>query len=155
MMNIDQYAALFTEHTQFKQNRFHPLVWIIGEPEIGENVSIGGLSEINGKGAKVQIGKNCDIASFVTINCADSHRKCLGLTAMIQRKDIVLEESVFVGSHSVIKGGAHIGHHSVVAAGTIVDGRYIPPYSLIFGNPMQIKHGYYKNSIQTMTETFK
>ena len=44
---------------------------------------------------------------------------------------------------SVIKGGAHIGHHSVVAAGTIVDSGVIPPYSLIYGNPMKIKEGYY------------
>ena len=44
----------------------------------------------------------------------------------------------------MIKGGAHIGHHSVVAAGTIVEAKKIPPYSLIIGNPMVVKSGYYK-----------
>ena len=48
-----------------------------------------------------------------------------------------------MGSHCLIKGGAQIGHHSVVAAGTIVDGIIIPPFSLISGNPMKIKKGYY------------
>jgi acetyltransferase-like isoleucine patch superfamily enzyme len=142
-MDDSQFAAAFSKITHFKPNRFHPLVHINGEPEIGENVSIGFMSEINAKNARVVIGDNCDIASFVAINAADSHRKCLGLSKDIERRDIVLENNVFVGSHCVIKGGARIGHHSVVAAGTIVDAGVIPPYSLVAGNPMVVKAGYY------------
>lgn len=145
-MDLEEFKELFASLTDFKKNKFHPLVWINGEPEIGENVYIGGMSEINAKGARVVIGNNCDIASFVSINCADSHKKCIGLSDNVERKDIVIEDNVFIGSHSVIKGGAKIGHHSVVAAGTIVDGVEIPPYSLIFGNPMQIKIEYYKRN---------
>lgn len=121
------------------------MVLILGEPEIGKNVYIGAFSVINANGARVRIEDNCDIASFVTINCADSHRKCIGLKEEIERKDIILRENVFVGSHSVIKGGTYIDHHCVVAAGTIVDKNYYPPYSLIYGNPVKIKKGYYKS----------
>lgn len=64
-MNLRDYQKLFSELTDFTENRFHPLVWINGEPEIGENVYIGGMSEINATGATVYIGDNCDIASFV------------------------------------------------------------------------------------------
>lgn len=142
-MELPEFEELFTRLTHFNKNRFHPLVWIVGEPEIGENVYIGGMSEVNAKGARVVIGDNCDIASFVSINCADSHKKCIGLAQEVERKNIVLENNVFVGSHSVIKGGAHIGRNSVVAAGTIVEGVTIPPYSLVIGNPMQVKAGYY------------
>ncbi len=142
-METGDFGRLFSELTHFRENRFHPLVWILGEPEIAENVYIGGFSEINATGAKIRIGEHCDIASFVSINCADSHRKCIGLSEEVERRDITLENNVFVGSHSVIKGGAKIGHHSVVAAGTIVDGVQIPPYSLVIGNPMQVKAGYY------------
>lgn len=142
-MDLNLFKELFSQMTTFKSNKFHPLVWINGDPEIGSNVSIGGFSEVNAKDSSVFIGNNCDIASFVSINCADSHRRCLGLSDKIQRKSIVIEESVFIGSHSVIKGGAHIGHHSVIAAGTIVDGSKIPPYSLVTGNPMKVKAGYY------------
>jgi acetyltransferase-like isoleucine patch superfamily enzyme len=142
-MDLPEFRALFEQLTGFRDNAFHPLVWIVGEPEIGKNVYIGGMSEINAKGVRVVIGDDCDIASFVAINCADSHRKCIGLSDEVQRADIVLEHNVFVGSHSVIKGGAFIGHHSVVAAGTVVDAGSIPPYSLVSGNPMQVKAGYY------------
>lgn len=147
-MDLNEFGELFEKLIDFKHNRFHPLVWILGEPKIGENVYIGGLSEINASGAWIEIGDNCDIASFVSINCADSHKKCIGLSATVERKDIVIEHNVFIGSHSVIKGGAHIGHHSVVAAGTIVNGESIPPYSLVVGNPMQVKAGYYLKKMQ-------
>ena len=144
-MTTSGFREDFSSLTGFKQNPFHPLVWINGNPEIGKGVYIGGMSEVNAKGARVRIGDYCDIASFVSINVADSHKLTLGLANEIQRGDIVLEHHVFVGSHSVIKGGAHIGHHSVVAAGTIVDGVKVPPYSLVVGNPMVIREGYYKN----------
>jgi acetyltransferase-like isoleucine patch superfamily enzyme len=133
---------------QIPENRFHPLVYIGGKPKIGRNVYIGLFSEVNAKGAKVTIGNNCDIASFVSINVADSHRKCISLMKEIEHKDIIIEDNVFIGSHCFIKKGAHIGHHSVVAAGTIVEGIKIPPYSLVIGNPMKIRRDYYKKFLK-------
>lgn len=147
MMKQDEYKQHFYDLTTFKENPYHPLVWILGTPNIGENVYIGAFSEVNATGANVVIGAHCDIASFVTINCADSHLKCIELAKSIDRKDITLENNVFVGSHCVIKGGAYIGHHSVIAAGTIVDAGHIPPYSLVIGNPMIVKEGYYLEEI--------
>ena len=146
-MEHPDFLRAFAEATSFRENPFHPLVWIIGEPEFGENVFIGAFSLINGKGARLRIGDHCDIASFVSINVADSHRRCLELMPDIERADITLEDHVFIGSHSVVKGGAHIGHHTVVAAGTVVDGVTIPPYSLVAGNPMTVKPGYYRKEL--------
>ena len=139
---------LFTTLTTFKKNKYHPLVWITGEPTIGRNVHIGAFSEVSCSGAYVSIGDNCDIAAFVSINCADSHKVCLGINPSIERKDIVIGKNVFIGSHSVIKGGAVIGDYSVIAAGAIVDGVDIPPYSLVFGNPMQVRKEYYKEQLK-------
>lgn len=142
-------SAAWARFTSFRENRFHPLVWINGEPEIGDDVFIGAMSEINAKGARVVIGAHSDIASFVAINCADSHRRCLELSQEIERRDITIGEHVFIGSHSVVKGGATIGHHSVVAAGTVVDAGEIPPYSLVSGNPMRVRAGYYSSGGQS------
>lgn len=148
LMNEDSeirssFLKTMIEMLNLKDNPFHPLVFINGTPIIGNNVYIGLFSEIYSKGCTVRIGDNCDIASFVAINGADSHKKGLGIVEIIEKKDITLEQNVFVGSHSVIKGGAYIGHHSVVGAGTIVEGITIPPYSLVIGNPMVLKKGYY------------
>ena len=149
----EELQQWFSRLTNFQSNRFHPLVWILGDPEIGEDVYIGGLSEVNAKGARVSIGDHCDIASFVTINCADSHKKCIGLLTEAERNDILIEDHVFIGSHSVIKGGARIGHHSVVAAGTVVGTIDVPPYSLVVGNPAVVKPGYYLDKIDCRNDS--
>jgi acetyltransferase-like isoleucine patch superfamily enzyme len=128
---------------QNRDNPFHPLVWINGEPEVGEGTYIGGISEVYAKGARVVIGKHCDIASFVVINVADSHRMTIGLAESIERRDIFIGDYVFIGAHAAILGGSEIGHHSVVAAGTVVRGERVPPYSLVIGNPAVVKPGYY------------
>jgi acetyltransferase-like isoleucine patch superfamily enzyme len=140
---------IFSYFSKFPRNTFHPLVWVTGQPQIGDNVYIGANSILNAQGANLVIGSGCDIASFVTINCADSHLKTIGLAPQISRKDIFIGKSVFIGSHSVIKGGAHISENCVIAAGTIVDAGFIPPFSLVHGNPMQVKVGYYFNRINT------
>jgi acetyltransferase-like isoleucine patch superfamily enzyme len=138
--------SLLTDILDLRENLFHPLVFINGNPIIGKRVHIGFFSEVNAKGSEIIIGDDCDIASFVSINVADSHKKCIGLEENIERKSIILENNVFVGSHSFIGGLTHIGHNSVVAAGTIlINGGNIPPYSLVFGNPASIKNGYYEN----------
>jgi len=143
-MDEREFRRLFLAMMENRDNPFHPLVWINGDPEIGPGTYIGGLSEINAKGARVVIGAHCDIASFVAINVADSHRRCIGLSQDAERRDISIGDHVFIGSHSVILGGARIGHHSVVGAGTVVRAGEIPPYSLVVGNPMVVKEGYYR-----------
>ena len=144
-MDKEEFYNRFSELTDFKKNTFHPLVWINGDPEIGKRVFIGGLSEVYAKGARVCIGDDCDIASFVSINCSDSHKRTIGLMQEIEREDIIIENNVYVGTHSFIGGGTHIGHHSVIGAGTIVPKGKYPPYSLIVGNPAVVKPGYYQN----------
>lgn len=144
----DDFQRKLQAALQMTSNKFHPMVWINGDPDIADEVFIGFFSEVNAKGAKVVIGKGCDIASFVSINCADSHKKTIGIQNKVSRRDIHIGEYVFIGSHSVVKGGADIGHHSVVAAGCIVDGVAIPPYSLISGNPMVVKPNYYFKNAQ-------
>ena len=143
-MNFKKFEDYFLQLIKNKKNSFHPLAWINGKPEIGKGTYIGGFSEVNAKGAKVNIGKNCDIASFVSINVSDSHKKCIGLNKKIERENIKIGDNVFIGSHCVILGGAEIGNNSVIAAATVVRKIKIPPYSLVLGNPAKIKKNYYK-----------
>lgn len=137
------------EILDLKKNPFHSMVFINGPEcaEIDEDVYIGYLSEVNARGSKVVIKKGCDIASFVSINVADSHKRTISIGPEIERGPIILEENVFVGSHCFIGGNTHIGRNSVVAAGTIlVSGGEIPPFSLIKGNPAVVYPEYYKKN---------
>lgn len=141
-MEINEFKTLFLQTVHNRDNPYHPLVWINGEPEIGPGTYIGGFSEVNAKGAKVIIGRDCDIASFVAINVADSHRRCIGLADTNTCLDIIIGDCVFIGSHCAVLGGAVIGHHSVVGAGTVVRAGVIPPFSLVIGNT--VNPGYYR-----------
>jgi acetyltransferase-like isoleucine patch superfamily enzyme len=141
-MNKKEFKNLFLKTIHNNENHFHPLVLINGNPKIGKGTTIGFFSEINAKEVEVIIGNNCDIASFVAINSADSHLRCVELDDSINRQNITIENNVFIGSHSVILGGVKIGHHSVIAAGTVVRHGIIPPFSLVIGT--EIKPGYYK-----------
>ena len=98
---------LYSRTTGFRRNPYHPTVWILGNPRIGENVYIGGMSEINASKASVVIGDGCDIASFVSINCADSHKQCIGVRSDSDYKDIEFGKSVFVPCVDVIHTYIH------------------------------------------------
>lgn len=139
-MDLQQFKALFLRTVNNRDNPYHPLVWINGEPQIGTGTYIGGFSEVNAKGARVVIGKDCDIASFVAINVADSHGRCIGLADASTCRDILIGDCVFIGSHCAILGGAVIGHHSVVGAGTVVRAGVIPPFSRVIGTDIRPDH---------------
>jgi acetyltransferase-like isoleucine patch superfamily enzyme len=145
-MDAAEFKQRLLQTIHNRDNPYHPLVWINGDPEIGSGTYIGGFSEINAKGASVIIGCDCDIASFVAINVADSHRRTIGLSEQNECRDIILGDCVFVGSHCALLGGAVIGHHSVIGAGSIVRPGIIPPFSLVMGG--EVKPGYYRSEFE-------
>jgi hypothetical protein len=55
-LTAEEFKSLLAQVTEVPENRFHPFVWIHGEPEISEGVYIGGFSEVNARGARVVIG---------------------------------------------------------------------------------------------------
>jgi len=147
------FKELFLKTVDNRDNPYHPLVWINGEPEIGSNTFIGGFSEVNAKGARVTIGCDCDIASFVAINVMDSHLRCIGLADDINYQEISIGDSVFIGSHCAILGGAVIGHHSVIAAGTVVRAGVIPPFSLVSAG--SVKPSFYRQKYEDKYESWR
>jgi acetyltransferase-like isoleucine patch superfamily enzyme len=139
------FTKILLSLLSLKYNNFHPLVFTKGNLTVGKNVYVGLFSEVNATKGEVILGDNCDIASFVSINVADSHKKTIEESSEIERGKIIFENNVFVGSHCFIGGDVYVGHHSVIAAGTILIGKdvVIPPYSLVVGNPYQVKEKYY------------
>lgn len=139
-----EFRNSFFELMEFPDNPYHALVWINGNPNIGKDTYIGGFTDINAKGANLSIGDNCDIASFVAINVADTHRQAIGLAEVPTCRDITIGNHVFIGSHCVVMGGTTIGSRSVIGAGSVVKNVNIPSFSLVVGNPAVVKPGYYK-----------
>ena len=52
-----------------------------------------------------------------------------------EHKPVVIGNGVWIGASSFIMPGAHIGDHVVIAAGSVVSGKDIPPYTILAGNP--------------------
>ena len=113
-MNINQFKSFFLKLIGNKDNPYHPLVWINGEPKIGKNTYIGGFSELNAKGGEINIGENCDIASFVVINVADSHLKTIGLKKNIKYGKVCIGNNVFIGTQSSILGNVTINYEGLI-----------------------------------------
>ncbi len=119
-------------------------------PEIGIGTSIGEFCVIQNYEGMVKIGKDCDIAARVSINCSDSHLHCIGLFYRIEYLPITIEDHVYIGEGVIILGGCTIGHHSVIGAGVLLEkNTMIRPYSLVIGETTNysVKEGYYANRL--------
>lgn len=116
---------------------------LIGNVVLGRDVSIGGPSEIMAKHSAIYIGDDCDIASYVTITTADSHKRCIGTAIDVERRAVIIEDHVFIGQGAIILGGTRIGHHSVIGAGVVLAGQDIPPYSRVRSPQPTIEPGFY------------
>ena len=118
-------------------------VRIIGNVQLGANVSISAPAEIMAKESAINIGDGCDIAAFVTITTADSHKRTQGRADNVERRPIWIGSRVFIGTGAVILGGTVIGDESVIGAGVVLKGQTIPPRSRVRPAAPIIEHGYY------------
>lgn len=117
---------------------------LIGNVVLGKDVSICAPSEIMAKDSSITIGDECDIAAFVTITTADSHKRCIGLSSEVERRHIFIGDHVFIGQGAIILGGTRIGDHSVIGAGVVLSGQDVPPYSRVRAPAPVIEAGHYE-----------
>ena len=121
------------------QNRFNPHAWIVGEPEIGDDVWIGAFTVIDGSGG-LTIGHGCDISAGAQIYTHSTVERCVSDRARdIRRAPTSIGRNVHVGANAVILMGSEIGDHCVVAAGAVVaENTVAPAYSVLRGVPARV-----------------
>ena len=123
-----------------------PYAMVQGNVEIGTNSSVQAYTIVVGYGkegdpvGKVKIGNNVRIASHCMI-LGGNHRfddttKPICKQGLI-RRDIVIEDDVWVAGRVNIVAGVTIGHGSVIAAGAVVT-KDVPPYSVVAGVPARV-----------------
>ena len=118
-------------------NPYNKHAWLIGEPEIGEDVWIGAFTLIDGSGG-LTIGRGVNVSSGAQIVTHSSARRTVTARAYpdVDRAPVSIGPHTFIGSNAVILMGTTIGKHCVVAAGAVVtEFSAFPDYSLIAGVP--------------------
>ena len=105
----------------------------------GDNVSIHPLSYIDGYGG-VAIGNDVSIAHNVSILSFEHDYGDIVIPikdADCIKKEVVIEDDVWLGAGVRVLGGVTIGKGSVIGAGAVVS-RSIPPYSIAVGIPARV-----------------
>lgn len=120
-------------------NPYNPHAWILGDPEIGDDVWIGAFTVIDGSGG-LTIGHGCDISAGAQIYTHSTVERAVSDRARpIRREATRIGRNVHIGAQAVILMGCDIGDHSVVGAGAVVrEGTIAPPYSVLVGVPARI-----------------
>jgi acetyltransferase-like isoleucine patch superfamily enzyme len=120
-------------------NPYNPHAWILGEPEIGDDVWIGAFTVIDGSGG-LTIGHGCDISAGAQIYSHSTVERAVSDRALpIRRATTAIGRNVHIGANAVVLMGAQIGDHCIVGAGAVVkEGTVAPPYSVLVGVPARI-----------------
>lgn len=88
----------------------------------------------------IYIGDNTLIAPYCFI-MDFNHRFDTKQTSIVSqgytRSKVIIEEDVWIGTHSIILPGVTIGRGSVIGAGSVVT-KSIKPYSVVAGNPAKV-----------------
>ena len=108
---------------------------------IEENVGISGASICAAK--YIRIGKNTLIGAnsaifdtnFHTLDI-DNRRYCRD-SDRIEKKEVVIEENVFIGTNVIVTMGVIIGRNSIIGAGSVVTNS-IPANTIAAGNPCRV-----------------
>ena len=86
------------------------------------------------------IGTHCAVAAHVVFASVGHGYAQTDIPMVAQpttRREIVLENDVWIGANAVVIGGITIGAGSIVGAGAVVT-RDVPPYSVVGGTPARI-----------------
>lgn len=125
---------------------------LIGNIELGDEVSIWFGAVLRGDGDSIRIGNRSNVQDNAVIHVDPGFPVNIGNDCIIGHAAVVhgatLSDNVLVGIHATVLNGAQIGEFSIIAAGALVpEAAVIPPYSLVAGVPGKV--------IKTITEEQK
>ena len=116
---------------------------VVGEVELGADVSIWFGVAIRGDVARVVIGPGTNVQDNAVIHC-DSHiPNIIGAHASIGHGAIVhgvsIGDGTLIGMGATVLGGTHIGKRCLIAAGAVVPPNLtVPDDSVVMGVPGKV-----------------
>jgi acetyltransferase-like isoleucine patch superfamily enzyme len=141
---IENNVRLNSRNKNYHINMFAPVKLMADRPkaiiQIGENTRIHGscIHAYN----KIIIGKNCLIAANCQVFDGNGHDLSFDnvenrINTIGGAKEVIIEDSVWIGANCIIMPGVHIGKGSVISAGSVVI-KDIPSMCIAGGNPAKV-----------------
>jgi carbonic anhydrase/acetyltransferase-like protein (isoleucine patch superfamily) len=132
-----------------------PGAHVIGQVTLAAQASVWFNTVLRADRAPIVVGEGSNIQDNTTVHIERPEERedgravgcTIGRNVTVGHNCVVhactLEDDVLIGMGAVVLTGAVIGHGSIVGAGAVVlGGARIPPYSLVVGNPGQVKKTY-------------
>lgn len=133
-----KYASIIRQQGGEFVNIVHPTAVIEGNVKMGIGIIVGPLAVVS---------VNVSLGNFVVVyfHANVAHDVIVGDWCQISpgcalNGGVVLEESVFVGSQSVIIPRKRVGARAIVGAGSVVV-KDVPSECTVYGNPARIAPG--------------
>ena len=120
-----------------------PGAQVIGNVELGEDVSIWHGAVLRGDTDSITIGNNSNVQDNCVVHCTKGFPVEIGDNVSVGHGAVVhgckLDDNVLIGMNATVLNGAHIGKNSIVGAGAVVsEGKKFPENSLILGVPAKL-----------------
>ncbi len=120
-----------------------PSADVVGDVELGEEVSVWYQCVLRGDIAPIRVGRETNIQDLTMVH-VDVDQPCLigdevgiGHRAIIHACEI--GDGALVGMGAIVLSGAVVGEGALVAAGAVVtEGMEVPPDSLVVGVPGKV-----------------
>lgn len=118
-------------------------VFISGDVEFGENVSLFHGASLRGDWAKISIGNNSNVQDNATVHCDTGLPTIIGDYVTVGHNAIVhsakIGNNCVIGMGAILLNGCVIEENCVIGAGTLIGQRkVIPSGSVVVGNPYRI-----------------
>ena len=109
-----------------------PGAQVIGNVELGENVSVWHGAVIRGDTDSITIDDNSNVQDNCVVHCTKGYPVVMG-------KNVSIGHGAVVHGNATVLNGAHISKNSIVGAGAVVsEGKDFPEGSLILGVPAKV-----------------
>ena len=110
-----------------------------GYVKIGQDTSMINKAFLCSKGGKIILGKDCMLASDVTIRDNDAHdiiNKSGEITNHPQQ--VIIGDHVWIGMRAIILKNSEIGSDCIIGAGSVVVKKFPENNLMIAGNPAKV-----------------